>query len=72
MLSENIEVISHYLFCKKHVGGLIFPESFIRNLDTISISDTYEDEIYVKTASKNLPNIDYLYSEVFYLNVSDK
>ncbi len=72
LLMKYINALSHYLFLKKRVGGLILPESIIKNLSPNYIKNHYEDEVYVRTNLNHLPPIDYLYSEVFYLNISDK
>ncbi|RXJ46036.1 hypothetical protein [Gelidibacter gilvus] len=72
MLIENVDSLIHYLFFKKKVGGLVLPESFIEVLPSDRIDTQYKDTIYVKANQDGIPMIDYLYSEVFYLNIGDK
>lgn len=69
---ENFDIISHYLFFKEKIGGIIIPESLVGNLSSDHIKSEYKDVVYVKANQSNLPQIDYLYSEVFYLNILDK
>lgn len=69
---KHLHAIKHFLFLKHKVGGLILPELLIEHLPTEQIITSYEDEIYVKVNEDKLPGIDYLYSEVFYLNILDK
>ncbi|WP_026755095.1 hypothetical protein [Sediminibacter sp. Hel_I_10] len=71
-LMEHLDTLSHYLFLKEKVGGLIFPESLIENLPQNRIRSQYEEDIYLKQNQSAVPKLDYLYSEVFYLNIQDK
>lgn len=72
LLLEHVDALSHYLFLKEKVGGLIVSQSVIENLPLNRIRDTYEDTIYVKTNQHSVSSLDYLFSEVFYLNIKDK
>ena len=72
LLLKNLDIINHYLFIKEKVGGLIVPETLLPNLPAERIKTKYHDDVYIKTNKPELPKIDYLYSEVFYLNISDK
>ena len=72
LLIKHYNAIAHYLFLKKKVAGLILPETIINTLPKNFISSRYEDEVYVRSNLEQLAPIDYLYSEVFYLNISDK
>lgn len=72
ILKDNLDVLSHYLFFKEKVGGLVLSEGIIENLSQKKIQNKYEDVIYVKSNQEQIPKIDYLYSEVFYLNIADK
>ena len=72
ILLQNLDVLSHYLFFKEKVGGLVLPEGLVENLPAQRIQNQYEDIIFIKSNDERIPKIDYLYSEVFYLNISDK
>lgn len=72
LLFKSMRLLSHYLFIKFKVGGLILPESLAEGLSDQMVKCSYNDDIYVKSNGITLFQIDYLYSEVFYLNVSDK
>ena len=69
---KHLSVIRRSLFQNHKVGGLIFPDNLISELPSQLIMKSYEDEVYVKSSENTLPQIDYLYSEVFYLNIKDK
>ena len=72
VLIDHLDVISHYLFLKKRVGGLIIPDTHCSGLKPERVVAKYEDEVYYKSNLVETPPIDYLFSEVFYLNVVDK
>lgn len=71
-LMANLNLLSHYLFLKNRIGGLILPETLIGGLPDKMVAYAYHDDVFFKFNSFNLPQIDYLYSEVFYLNITDK
>lgn len=72
LVLQYLDVLSHYLFFKEKVGGLVLPKALFENLPQKRIVNQYEDTIYIKSNVEELPEIDYLYSEVFYLNIADK
>jgi len=72
LVLEHLDVLSHYLFLKEKVGGLVLPEGIIENLPQERVLEQYNDDIYVKSNQMDIPKLDYLYSEVFYLNIADK
>lgn len=72
VLITNISAISHYLFLRKRVGGIIIPHQAIPDLEPKLIAEQYEDQIFYKSNFSDIPPIDYLFSEVFYLNIVDK
>lgn len=72
LLFKSIGLLSHYLFMKFKVGGLILPETLAEGLSDSRIKSSYREDVYVKSNGIDLPQLDYLYSEVFYLNISDK
>lgn len=72
LLIDNFNVLFHYLLQTHKVGGLIIPSTLMNDVPSGLIKSVYTDTVYVKNNSSSLPNIDYLFSEVFYLNISDK
>ncbi len=72
ILMRNLDVLSHYLFFKNKVGGLILPEGLIEHIPQNRIDKPYEDVIFIKSNQEQIPKMDYLFSEVFYLNIADK
>ncbi|MDT0685258.1 hypothetical protein [Autumnicola psychrophila] len=72
ILLKNLDVLSHYLFLNGKIGGLVLPELFIENLPQNRVDKKYEDIIFIKSNQEQTPKIDFLFSEVFYLNIADK
>jgi len=72
LLNRQLEILKTYLFLHYKIGGLVLPSNIGKELDARNLNYSHSDTIFIKANEISLTELDYLFSEVFYLNIADK
>ena len=72
LFKNRLSLLKSYFLLKHKIGGLVVHDDIADKMDDLPLEYSHSDTIFLKLNQIELKKVDYLYSEVFYLNIADK